>query len=56
MTARRSGSSGRAARHRARVGAPAPMLPPLKLALPYYEVLDEEGVERIHDDSMRILE
>ena len=32
------------------------MLPPLDLALPYYEVLDEEGVERIHDASMRILE
>ena len=33
-------------------GATAPMLPPLQLALPYYEVLDEEGVERIHDASM----
>ena len=32
------------------------MLPPLDLALPYYEMLDEEGVERIHDASMRILE
>ena len=56
MTARRTRNSGRAARHRARVGAPAPMLPPLELALPFYEVLDEEGVERIHDASMRILE
>ena len=56
MTTRRTRNSGRAARHRARVGAPAPMLPPLELALPFYEVLDEEGVERIHDASMWILE
>ena len=56
MTNRRTRAGGRAVRHRARVGAPAPMLPPLDLALPYYEVLEEEGVERIHDASMRILE
>ncbi|NKC14059.1 MAG: hypothetical protein GKR94_18295 [Gammaproteobacteria bacterium] len=54
MATRRPRNGGRAARHRARVGAPAPMPPPLEL--PFYEVLDEEGVERIHDVSMRILE
>ena len=47
MTNRRTRAGGRAVRHRARVGAPGPMLPPLDLALPYYEVLDEEGIERI---------
>ena len=56
MTTRRTRDSGRTARHRARVGVRPPMLAPLELALPWYEVLDEEGVERIHDASMRILE
>ena len=56
MSGGRTRNRGRAARHRERVGAPAPMLPPLELRLPYYEVLDEEDVERIHDASMRILE
>ncbi|MCY4467679.1 MAG: trimethylamine methyltransferase family protein, partial [Thiotrichales bacterium] len=56
MTTRRIRAGGRAVRHRVRVGAQAPMLPPLELALPYYEVLDQEAIERIHDASMRILE
>ena len=56
MTNRRTRAGGCAVRHRAHVGAPAPMLPPLDLALPYYEVLDDERIERIHDASMRILE
>jgi trimethylamine--corrinoid protein Co-methyltransferase len=47
---------GRAARRALRTAAPVAWLPTLVRNIPVYEVLDEEGVELIHDASMRILE
>ena len=47
---------GRQARRAARLAAPAVSLPTLVRNVPVYEVLDEEGVELIHDASMQILE
>ncbi len=55
-SAKRAEKGGRSARHRARLDTPVAMLPPLELALPRYEPLDEVGVEKLHDASMRILE
>jgi trimethylamine--corrinoid protein Co-methyltransferase len=46
----------RAARRRQRLDAPIVMLPTLERRIPLYEVLNEEGVELIHDASMKILE
>ena len=45
MTARRTRNSGRAARHRARVGAPAPMDEALREYIARREAELPEGVE-----------
>ena len=47
---------GRSARRAERTERPVRALPALQRRLPLYEVLNEEGVEMIHDASMRILE
>ena len=47
---------GRGARRAARTQRREPMLPWLRRGLPAIDVLATEGVERIHDASMRILE
>jgi len=51
---RRSG--GRSARRSARIDYREPMLSWLRRDVPAVEVLDQEGVERLHDASMRVLE
>lgn len=53
-TRRRSG--GRNVRRTARIQLREPMLPWLQRNVPAVEVIDAEGVERIHDASMRVLE
>lgn len=53
-TRRRGG--GRDARRAARSQRRDPMLPWLERNVPAVEVIDSEGVERLHDASMRILE
>ena len=47
---------GRSARRRERLATPIVSLPTLKRAIPVYEVLNDEGVELIHEGSMKILE
>ena len=47
---------GRRARREQRLAAPLVSLPTLVRNIPVYEVLDEEGLELVHDASMRILE
>jgi trimethylamine--corrinoid protein Co-methyltransferase len=47
---------GRSARRRERTATPVISFPTLQRNIPVYEVLNEEGVEMIHDASMRILE
>ena len=47
---------GRAARRKLRTQAPLVMAPTLVVDVPLYEILDENGVEAIHDASMTILE
>jgi hypothetical protein len=47
---------GRRARREQRLAAPLVSLPTLVRDIPVYEVLDEEGLELIHEASMRILE
>ena len=47
---------GRSQRRRARLTAPIVQLPTLRRQIPVYEVLNEEGVELIHEASMKILE
>ena len=47
---------GRNARRRERTATPVISFPTLQRNIPVYEVLNEEGVEMIHDASMRILE
>ena len=47
---------GRAARREARLATPHVALPTLVRNIPLYEVLDAEGVELIHEESMKILE
>ncbi|MGF1608480.1 MAG: trimethylamine methyltransferase family protein [Kiloniellales bacterium] len=47
---------GRQARREERLATPVVSLPTLVRQIPVYEVLDEEGVELIHDASMTILE
>ena len=47
---------GRKARREERATAPLVFFPTLVRNIPVYEVLDEEGVELIHDASMGILE
>ena len=47
---------GRAARRKLRTEAPLVMAPTLVRNIALYEVLDESGVEMIHDASMAILE
>ncbi len=53
---RESRRRGRAARRAERLAAPAVALPTLVRDIPLYEVLDAEGVELIHEESMKILE
>ena len=47
---------GRQERRRARTQAPIAFLPTLKRRIPVYEVLNDEGVELIHQASVEILE
>lgn len=47
---------GRAARRALRQASPIVMLPTLVRDIPLYEILDDEGVEMIHRESMRILQ
>jgi trimethylamine--corrinoid protein Co-methyltransferase len=47
---------GRRARREERLATPVVSLPTLTRNIPLYEVLDEEGVELIHEASMGILE
>lgn len=47
---------GRGARRAERAQVNTTALPPLRRRLPVYEVLDAEGLELVHDASMRILE
>ena len=47
---------GRRARRKERLATPVVSLPALERKIPVYEVLNEEGVEMIHDASMKILE
>jgi trimethylamine--corrinoid protein Co-methyltransferase len=56
MAERHARGKARAARRKARLEAPIVMLPTLVRNIPLYEILDEEGVELIHDASMKILE
>lgn len=42
-------------RERQREASIAPPMHPIRHALPRYEILDASGVQRIHDESMRIL-
>ncbi len=53
---RRTRRRGRAARRRERLATPVVALPTLVRNIPLYEVLDAEGVELIHEESMKILE
>ncbi len=60
MEAARSGDAGRRggrrARREQRLAAPLVSLPTLVRNIPVYEVLDEEGLDLIHEASMGILE
>lgn len=47
---------GRSAMRAARTAKTVKALPTLKRNIPYFEVLNEEGLERIHEASMKILE
>ena len=47
---------GRSARRKARLATPVVSLPTLVRNIPVYEVLNEEGLELIHDASMKLLE
>ena len=47
---------GRSARRAERTERPVRALPALQRRLPLYEVLNEEGLERIHEASLQILE
>ena len=47
---------GRAARHRERVAAPIVQQRYISREIPVYDLLDEAGVELLHDTSMQILE
>jgi trimethylamine---corrinoid protein Co-methyltransferase len=51
---RRRRRSGRGERRAGQVAAP-PQMKPLNYRLPIYELLSEEGLERLHQTSMRIL-
>ena len=55
-TAEATRRGGRAARRKARLATPVVSLPTLVRNIPLYEVLDAEGVELIHEESMKILE
>ena len=56
MNSERGRRGGRAARRKLRTQAPLVMAPTLVVDVPLYEILDENGVEAIHDASMAILE
>ena len=56
MNSGRGRRGGRAARRKLRTQAPLVMAPTLVVDVPLYEILDENGVEAIHDASMTILE
>ena len=47
---------GRDARRQQRTAAPAVMVPPLRRQIPLYEILGADGVESIHEASLRLLE
>ena len=56
MNSDRGRRGGRAARRKLRTNAPLVMAPTLVVDVPLYEILDENGVEAIHDASMALLE
>ncbi len=56
MAAARQRRGGRAARRKERVGAPIVQKRYITRRIPLYELLDEAGLELIHDTSMQILE
>ena len=53
MTAQAGRRGGRSARRAERLATPVISLPTLVRNIPVYEVLDEEGLELVHDASMR---
>ncbi len=55
-TAREGRRGGREARRQARTAITIRALPVLERAIPVYEVLNQEGLERIHEASLQILE
>ena len=55
-TAREGRRGGRAARREARTAVQIRSLPVLKRQIPVYEVLNQEGLELIHEASLAILE
>ncbi len=55
-TAHEGRRGGREARRQARTAITIRALPVLERRIPVYEVLDEEGLERIHEASLQILE
>ncbi len=56
MAAERKRSGGRAARRKRRLGAPIVQRRYITRDIPLYELLDAEGIEIIHENSMTILE
>ncbi len=56
MTVEQGRRGGRTARRKLRTATPIVSMPTLVRDIPVYEILDEEGVELIHDASMKILE
>ena len=56
MAERRVRRGGRAQRHRERVAAPIVQQRYITREIPVYELLDEAGVDLLHDTSMQILE
>ncbi len=56
MSSEQGRRGGRSARREARLATPNICLPTLVRNIPLYEVIDQEGVELIHDASMKILE
>ena len=56
MAETRGRRGGRARRHRERIGAPIVQQRYITREIPVYELLDEAGVDLLHDTSMQILE
>ena len=56
MTVEQGRRGGRVARRKLRTATPIVSMPTLVRDIPVYEILNEEGIELIHDGSMKILE